>query len=47
MNQSVKTQAVSAAYDTIIYERPAPKVARIVVNKPEKRNARTTGCSTS
>jgi len=28
-------------YETIVYEVPAPKVARIVVNRPEKRNAQS------
>ena len=27
------------AYETIIVERPAPRIARIVMNRPEARNA--------
>lgn len=35
------TESVITQYDTILYELPAPKVARIVVNKPESRNAQS------
>lgn len=28
-------------YDSILYELPAPKIARIVVNRPDKRNAQS------
>lgn len=34
-------QSGKTGYDTILYERPAPRVARIVVNKPESRNAQS------
>ena len=27
------------AYETIVVERPEPRVARIVMNRPEARNA--------
>jgi enoyl-CoA hydratase len=30
------------AFETIVYERPAPHVARIVLNRPEARNAQDT-----
>ncbi len=30
-----------AEYDTILYEHPAPRIARIVVNRPDKRNAQS------
>ncbi len=35
------TERAVADYQTILYEEPAPKVARIVVNKPESRNAQS------
>jgi enoyl-CoA hydratase len=28
-------------YETIIVERPEPRIARIVMNRPEARNAQT------
>jgi enoyl-CoA hydratase len=31
--------ATLPTFDQVIYERPAPKVARITLNRPEKRNA--------
>lgn len=34
-------EAPTTEYESILYERPAPKVARIVVNRPEKRNAQS------
>ena len=35
------TESIAADDHTILYEVPAPKVARIVVNRPEKRNAQS------
>lgn len=32
----------STEFETIVYETPAPKVARIVLNRPEARNAQNT-----
>ncbi len=32
---------VEPKYDTVLYQRPAPKVARIVANRPEQRNAQS------
>ena len=29
------------AYETIIVERPEPRIARIVMNRPEARNAQS------
>jgi len=36
-----ESQAEAGEYDTLIYEVPVPKVARIIVNRPEKRNAQS------
>ncbi|PRZ39701.1 enoyl-CoA hydratase [Antricoccus suffuscus] len=35
------TETRSTQWETILYEVPAPKVARIIVNRPEKRNAQS------
>lgn len=35
------TKLPATEYATILYEVPAPKVARIVVNRPERRNAQS------
>lgn len=35
------SKTAAASYDSILYETPAPKVARIVVNRPDKRNAQS------
>lgn len=37
-----KEQTVAQATDLIIYEMAAPRVARIVLNRPERRNAQST-----
>lgn len=41
MTDNVTADAAEAGFETILYETPAPRVARIVVNKPEKRNAQS------
>ncbi|MDT0200909.1 enoyl-CoA hydratase [Nocardioides sp. AE5] len=35
------TETSATEYDSIVYEVPVPKVARIVVNRPDKRNAQS------
>ena len=35
-------QQPPSSYDTILYERPMPKVVRIILNRPDARNAQNT-----
>lgn len=41
MSETATPAGATPQFQTILYEQPAPKVARIVVNKPESRNAQS------
>lgn len=41
MTDTATTDTVTTEYETIVYETPAPKIARIVINKPQSRNAQS------